>query len=464
MFSRRVRSAALAVSTLLAAATTRADVAPAPLFSAGAVLQRDRALPVWGRATPGERVTVAFAGQTIGTVTGADGRWIVFLAPLAATAAGADLTIAGNNTVVVREVVVGDVWLCAGGANMAAPLAARPVPAPAGRPSPIPADLAALRLPLIRQWRPPAGPDSAANAGAAASSPGGESAWQPAVPPALGAFSAVGFAFARELQTKIGVPLGLIAVAAAGTPIETWLPPSPESGAGALYAARLAPLLPAALRGVLWYHGEEDVGRAAAYHPAFLALVAGWRTQFAQPELPFFWVNLAGHAPAADHLARGRSWAHLRDAQTRALALPHTAQAVAIDLAADPKNVLAVDHAEVGRRLALLARRRVFGATLDDSGPVFAAATREGAALRVTFDHADTGLIAHGKPMGAVEIAGADRVFHVAQVRLERDTLLASSPAVPAPVAVRYAWSNAPDANLFNGAGLPALPFRSDNW
>lgn len=463
MFSRPVRFAVRALCALLAVAAARAEVVPAVLFTDGVVLQRDRPLPVWGRAAPGERVTVAFAGQTIGTVTGADGRWIVFLAPLAATAAGSELTIAGTNTVVVRDALVGDVWLCAGGANMAVTLGARPKSAAAaGRPAP--AEPAALRFPLIRQWRSPAEAGSSATAGAAASPPAGAAAWQPAVPPALGAFSAVGFAFARELQAKIGVPLGLVAVAAAGTAIEHWLPASPDSAAGALFAARLAPLLPAALRGVLWYHGEDDVGRAAAYHRAFAALVSGWRAQSARPDLPFFWVNLAGHAPAADHLARGRTWAHLRDAQTRALALPHTAQAVAIDLAADPGNLLAVDHAEVGRRLALLARRRLFGATLDDSGPVFVAAAREGAALRLTFDHADTGLIAHGKPANAVEIAGADRVFHVARVRLERDTLLVSSPAVPEPVAARYAWSNAPDANLFNGAGLPALPFRTDDW
>ncbi len=450
MFPRSVRSAALSVATLLAPAA-HGDVAPAAPFADGAVLQRDQPLPVWGRAAPGERVSVSFAGQTIATVTGADGRWIVFLAPLAATATGADLTISGKNTVTVRGAVVGDVWLCAGGANMEFTVGARPAPAPV-RTAPAPAEAALPAFPLIRQWRAPA--ESAAPDAAV---------WQSAVPPAAAAFTAVGFAFAREIHAKTGVPIGLVLVAAAGTPIQRWLPPAPDAAAGPDFSARIAPLLPAALRGVLWYHGEDDAGRTAAYDRAFTALIAGWRRQFAQPDLPFFWVNLAAHAPATDHQARGRSWARLRDAQTRALALPHTAQAVALDLA-DPRSVVAVNHAEVGRRLALLVRRRLLGATLDDSGPVFVSATREGPALRVTFAHADTGLIAHGKPPSAVEVAGADRVFHVAQVRLERDTLVAFSPAVREPVAVRYAWSNAPEANLFNGAGLPALPFRSDDW
>ncbi len=464
MFSRLVRSAIHSAAAMLAGAAAQAEVTPAVLFADGIVLQRDRPLPVWGRATPGERVTVAFAGQTIGTVTGPDGRWIVFLAPVAASSVGTDLTIAGKNTVIVRDALVGDVWLCAGGANMEIPFGTRPTPAPATmRAAPAPNEADVTRLPFIRQWRPPA---ETAPAGAAVTTPSplaSSAAWQSAVPPATAAFTAVGFAFAREVHARTGVPIGLISVAAAGSPIERWLPPTAEAAAGTHFSTRLAPLLPAALCGVLWYHGEDDVGRAAAYDRAFTALVSGWRTQFAQPDLPFFWVNLAAHAPAGDHLARGRSWAHLRDAQTRALALPHTAQAVAIDLA-DPKSVVAVNHAEVGRRLALLARRQLFGATLDDSGPVFVSATREGPALRVAFSHADTGLIAHGKPMSAVEIAGADRVFHVARVRLDRDTLLVSSPAVPEPVAVRYAWSNAPDANLFNGAGLPARPFRSDDW
>jgi sialate O-acetylesterase len=143
--------------------------------------------------------------------------------------------------------------------------------------------------------------------------------------------------------------------------------------------------------------------------------------------------------------------------------LPHTGQALAIDIG-DPKDIHPTNKQEVGRRLALLAKNRVYEITGDDTGPIFAAATREGAAMRVRFTHVSGGLVAHEKPPQALELAGANRVFHPADGRIERDTLVVISPRVREPVAVRYAWTNAPEANLYNGAGLPATPFRSDDW
>jgi sialate O-acetylesterase len=158
-----------------------------------------------------------------------------------------------------------------------------------------------------------------------------------------------------------------------------------------------------------------------------------------------------------------RAWARLREAQTRALALPATGMAVAIDIG-DPHDIHPANKQEVARRLALLAKAQVYGIPGDYSGPVFAAVTREPAALRVHFTHAATGLIAANRPVQSLEVAGADRTFVAATGKIERDTLLVSARGVKDPVAVRYAWSNAPAANLFNGAGLPAAPFRSDDW
>jgi sialate O-acetylesterase len=142
--------------------------------------------------------------------------------------------------------------------------------------------------------------------------------------------------------------------------------------------------------------------------------------------------------------------------------LPNTGQALAIDIG-NPTDIHPANKQDVGRRLALLAKNRVYGTTVDDTGPTFASATREGAALRVRFTAA-SGLIAHDKPVQSLELAGADKIFRPATAKIERETLLVSSPAVKEPVAVRYAWKNAPEANLYNGAGLPAVPFRSDNW
>ena len=138
--------------------------------------------------------------------------------------------------------------------------------------------------------------------------------------------------------------------------------------------------------------------------------------------------------------------------------------AVAIDLG-DPKNIHPHNKQEVGRRLALIAKEKVYGVTTDFSGPVFAAAERDGSAMRVSFAFADNGLAtAAAKPLQSFELAGADRKFHPATASIVRNTVLVQCPQVPAPVAVRYAWRNAPEANLYNGAGLPAAPFRSDDW
>jgi sialate O-acetylesterase len=229
----------------------------------------------------------------------------------------------------------------------------------------------------------------------------------------------------------------------------------------------IAPLLPCTLRGVLWYQGESNAERATEYHALFAAMITAWRAHFGQPELPFYWVSLANYAVPIDRGETGRSYAMLREAQTKTLTLPNAGQALAIDIG-EPKNIHPANKQEVGRRLALLAKNRLYGVVCDDTGPTFAGATRATlpngrAALLVRFTYAD-GLVAHDKPVQSLELAGADRVFYPADGTISRDTLLVSSPKVREPVAVRYAFTNAPEANLFNGAGLPAVPFRSDEW
>jgi sialate O-acetylesterase len=219
------------------------------------------------------------------------------------------------------------------------------------------------------------------------------------------------------------------------------------------------PLAPYALRGFLWYQGENNTDRPLEYAPLFTTLITTWRGHFGQGDIPFLWVNLANFRSPVD--ASGVGYALVREAQTRALALPHTGQAVTIDIG-NPTDIHPTNKQEVGRRLALLAQNRVYGLTKDDSGPVVQAVVRQATALRVTFTHVAGGLVAHGKPVQSLEVAGVDRVYKPAQARIERDALIVSSPDVREPVAVRYAWKNAPEANLFSGAGLPAVPFRSE--
>ena len=518
------------------AAATRGDVSLAPLFTDHAVLQRDKPVPVWGRADAGEPVLVKFRDQSRRTTTGADGRWIVFLDALPADSASADLVVAGKNTVTVSDVVVGEVWLCAGQSNMEFTVEARAGTWQAGsRVANAPAEIAAAHFPLIRHVRIA---PTVAETPADTVPTGG---WQPTTPQTVGGFTAVGYFFARDLFQKIGVPVGLVHSSWGGTPIESWLSPAalasqpdfaavtarwrqaladypanqfayeatlaawtkaeatakrdataagaktkPKSDGQKIYAAWLQknprpraprgpgdswtpaglfngminPLLPYALRGALWYQGESNADRAAEYPALFGTIITAWRAHFGQGDFPFYWVNLANYQVPADPTAA--AWAFLREAQTQTLAWPNTGQALAIDLGS-PTDIHPTNKQDVGRRLALLAKNRVYGVTVDDTGPTFADVVREGAALRVRFTHA-SGLNAHDKPTQSLEIAGADRIFHAATAKIERETLLVSAPAVKEPVAVRYAWRNAPVANLFNGAGLPAVPFRSDRW
>lgn len=526
---------ALVVSVVLAA-DTRGDVTLAPLFTDHAVLQRDKPVPVWGRADPGEPVLVKFRDQSRQTTAGADGRWIVYLDALPASSEGAELAVTGKNILTLRDVVVGEVWLCAGQSNMEFTVEARAGTWQArSRVANAPAEIAAASFPLIRHVRIA---PTVAETPADTAPTGG---WQPTTPQTVGGFTAVGYFFARDIFQKLGVPVGLVHSSSGGTPVESWLSPAalatrpdfavvttrwrqaladypanqsayeaalaawtkaeatakrdataagaktkPKSDGQKIYAAWLQknpppraprgpgdswtpaglfngminPLLPYALRGALWYQGESNADRAAEYPALFAAMITAWRAHFGQGDFPFYWVNLANYKIPADPTAA--AWAFLREAQTQTLALPNTGQALAIDLGS-PTDIHPTNKQDVGRRLALLAKNRVYGVTGDDTGPTFADAGREGPALRVRFTHA-SGLNSRDKPTQSLELAGADKVFHPATAKIERESLLVSSPAVKDPVAVRYAWRNAPAANLFNGAGLPAVPFRSDRW
>ncbi len=492
---------------LILAAALRADVTPAPLFQDHAVLQRDKPVPVWGRADPGERVTVAFKGQSVAATADADGRWMVYLEPVEASAEPAELTLTGKNTVTIRDVLVGEVWLASGQSNMEWSVT---------RSADAEKEIAAARFPLIREF-------NAARTSAMEPADTVAGAWKICSPESAGDFSAVAYHFARSLHRRLGVPVGIVNSTWGGTAIETWTdartlrataawpaidarwqeglavfeerkvnhplemaawreaeekaraaktpnplpwprapvgPGTPYAPAG-LFNGMIAPLQPYALRGFLWYQGESDWRRPAEYAQLFPAMIGAWRAQWGADDLPFNFVQLAGYQVPDD--PSGRGWAWLREAQTAALALPATGMAVAIDIG-DPKDIHPRNKQEVGRRLALLARTGVYELPGDAHGPVFASAQREGAALRVRFRHVTDGLTAEKKPPQALEVAGADRKFYPAAGRIERDTLIVSAPEVREPVAVRYAWSNHPEANLFGGNGLPVAPFRSDTW
>lgn len=472
----------LALSLLLALAGAApgslAAVTLDPPFTDHAVLQQGMPVPVWGRAEPGESVVVKFRNQAVGATAGADGRWTALLGTMSASSEPADLTAAGRSgSAVLHDVVVGEVWLCSGQSNMEFPVAdshhGQFILQDGAR------EVAAADHPLIRQFEV---------ARTVAHAPAGRvaGAWVPCSPASVPKFTAVGYFFAREIQRRLGVPVGIIDSTWGGTPIEAWLgsralgadpafaavgerwkgapsdyPHRPSWEPAGLYNAMISPLSPCAMRGALWYQGESNVARPGEYQRLFTALIGDWRSRFGQELMPFYWVQLAAYADPHD--PSGTAWAYLREAQAKTLAVPATGMAVTIDIG-DAKTIHPHNKQEVGRRLALIAKARVYGVTEDYSGPVFAGAEREGGAMRVSFRYADNGITSVNEPLQAFELAGPDRKFYPATATISGETVLVRSPRVPDPVAVRYAWSDDPNANLYNGAGLPAAPFRSDDW
>jgi sialate O-acetylesterase len=400
------------------------------------------------------------------------------------------------------------VWLCSGQSNMVWMVRNSLNPE---------AEIAAANFPLIRHYKV-----TLTAAGQPRDDVAGE--WAACSPATVGSFSAVAYFFARDLHQKLRVPVGIVNSAWGGTQIESWMSeaslranpaakeiyarweklladypakkaahpaavekwkaqqaaakaagkafttraPLAPDGPGSrwqpasLYHGMIHPLVPYGFRGAIWYQGESNASRHGEYAALFTAMIRQWRADFAQP-LPFFFVQLANFAGGA--AATGDSWAYLREAQVAALGLPATAMAVTIDIG-DPNNIHPANKQEVGRRLALHARQQVYGENLVANGPIFQAAKREGSVMRVTFQEAVGLRLEPPQSDGRVsfEVAGEDRKFVPAVARVAGNALLVSAETVPQPVAVRYAWSNSPEARLYNAAGLPAAPFRSDTW
>jgi sialate O-acetylesterase len=508
-------SAAAALSIPCRAAAPDTDITLAPVFGDHGVLQRGKPVPVWGMAGPSEPITVTFRGQSAATTAGADGTWKVSLGALEASAEGSDLVVAGRGTVTLHDVVVGDVWLCSGQSNMEFTVDDGGFTYHVDNAA---VELKTANFPLIRQLKVTR-TVSASPARTVAT--GG---WELASPSTVGGFTAVGYFFARDIFRAVGVPVGIIDSPWGGTPVESWMsesarkatslsasvdatwakakaewpperiakypaekaawekaeqeatakhtrnmlpwpqPPSTDDSPylpGGLFNAMIAPFQPAAICGILWYQGEANAGRPGEYAELFTEMIRSWREGFGQGDLPFYFVQLANFGN--EYEVVDRDWARLREAQAKALDLPNTGMAVTVDIG-DAQNIHPRNKQEVGRRLALIARANVYGIAPETSGPVFAGAEREGKSLRVRFTHSGDELSARGGPVRSLEVAGADKMFYPAAGSIEVDTLVASSPDVREPVAVRYAWTNAPIANLFGDNGLPVAPFRSDNW
>jgi sialate O-acetylesterase len=457
------------VGTVPAQATVRLPALVGPHM----VLQRDRPVPIWGWAAPGEAVSVLFRAKTYTATAGPDGRWQAIM--LAQPAGGPfELTVKGENTVELTDVLVGDVWLASGQSNMHYPVKDLPT----GGPQQSAAEVtAAANFPAIRFFTV----DMKVAAQPQAEVTG--SGWEVCSPATAGSFSAVAYFFSRSLHQQYKVPMGVIVSSWGGTPAQAWvstdglrnfaefqLPPDarltpptePQNGPAALYNGMIAPLLPCVLKGVIWYQGESNLGHAVQYRTLFPALVADWRAHW-NYALPFLFVQLPNMEPVLPQPAESE-WAELREAQTAALELPRTGMATTIDIG-EADNLHPANKQEVGRRLALVARHVAYAdKAVVHSGPTLERMTIVGASIRLTFGHLGGGLLARGGQLRSFAVAGADRKFHWATATMQGNEVVLKSAAVPKPVAVRYGWANNPNSNLYNREGLPAPPFRTDEW
>ncbi len=492
-------------------------VRPHAVFSDHMVVQRGREVAVHGRADPGEKVTVEFAGHSANATADADGRWRATLPALEASAEPRDMVLRGTNTVTIRDVVVGDVWLCSGQSNMSISAGHY------SREPDVKADLAAARLPLVRQF-------GVTEHFADTPQEDVQGQWLACTPQTAGRFCAVGFYFARDLHAATKVPIGIIRSAKGSTGIEMWLsqetllslpgdekmaaqmreslaawdrdreaalkagtkpddpalPPFPfgektrKPRCVTLHNGMIAPLAGHAIRGVLWYQGEGNAGDGRAseqYSVRLRALINDWRRLFGDENLPFLFVQLPAYQKPTDDPAAVEPWSRMREAQRRVLDVPYTAMAVTIDIG-EADDIHPRNKADVGGRLARLALRDVYGKTDPGAGgPSFRGLTIEGDTARLAFDGVGSGLMVGRKegraavvedaaaPLRRFAVAGSDRTWHWADATIDGATVVVRATDVSAPVAVRYAYSSNPEgANLYNRDGVPASPFRTDDW
>lgn len=462
----------LALCALCAPALSHAEVRLPAILSEHMVLLRSAHVPVWGWAAPSERVSVEFAGQRRQTEAAADGRWRVEFDLSAAPRAAGSLAVRGEaNAVSVGDVLVGETWLASGQSNMQKPLGEMKGQRPTfdAEAEIAAADHADIRLFKVERKKANAPQDDV----------GGH--WERCSPATIDAlkFSAAAYYFGRTLQDTLRVPVGLIDSTVGGTRIELWTPPAtltPDARTmgsdtpSMLYNGMVAGLAPFALRGAIWYQGESnilDTDDGPAYTPKMAALVEGWRRRW-DSRLPFYYVQVAPHAYSvvrADKVRHGaESEPRLWEAQADALAIAGTGMVVTTDLVDDLRDIHPRDKRSVGRRLANLALARTYGRTgIEPYGPVFRTLRVQDGRAIVSFAHG-AGLGARdGKPLNWFEVAGSDGRWYPASASVDGDQVIVASSEVSAPVAVRFAWNEAAQPNLVNGAGLPAMPFRSDH-
>ncbi|MEZ6191445.1 MAG: sialate O-acetylesterase [Phycisphaerales bacterium] len=488
-----------------------ADLRLPAILSDHMVLQQQAKVAIWGWADPGERVTVSISKQSHETKTDTGGRWRVILEPMPATDKPQTLAVstATGESITIKDVLVGEVWLCAGQSNMdfKVTYSENREEAVAN------ADLPTVRVFGVNQVRSAEPQDNL------------DGQWKRSDAASVLSFTAVGYYFGRELNRELDVPIGLIHDAWGGTRIEAWMPliafetnpilrddlnviradnrafaeakkeavsrmaswledankaistgsdiPAPpawptsklaeKNKPTSIYNAMLNPLTPFTIRGVTWYQGESNNGDGQIYRDRMESMILSWRQLWDNPDLPFYYVQIAPYKYGGSlHPADALPW--MWEAQRQILKMPNTGMAVITDIS-DTDNLHPRNKLEVGKRLAYWALARTYGR--DDvacSGPLYRDCTIVGDSIRIVFDYADGLASRDGEPLNWFAIAGEDRRFVEAYAEIDGNSVVVHSAEVARPVAVRFAWEQTAQPNLVNGAGLPASSFRTDAW
>ncbi len=515
------RSCAWALRVLVLAlapwsATVRADVTVPGLFSDNLVIQAGAPFVIWGLTSESENVEIDVSwGQPGQSVSGGpQGQWQARFAPPAASGPHR-ITIRGRNTITIKNVLCGEVWICAGQSNMAMQMAYKHKDDRGVLD--YEAEVNAAKYPEIRYFLV----SRVKNVSSPWVMKDVEGEWKICSPATAGDFSGVAYFFGERLHRALQRPVGLIDTSWGGTHIQAWMSPAAlgsdpdfaihvawarkgmedypaeqkiyheqlqtwqQKGSSpdpkptppywhaahrnipsGLFHSRIAPLFPVGVKGVVWYQGEGNAGKAWLYQRLLPAMIRDWRSGWGRDDLPFFIVQLPLLATpgAQPKIFEASAWAELREAQLlTARSMPNVALAVALDAGEDhihPRN-----KRPVGERLALQALAKVYGHELVSSGPLYAGCRIDGDKAVVAFEAVGPGLCtSDGGMLRGFVLAGTDRRFVPADALIVGDTVVVQSAQVKTPVAVRYAWADSPDCNLFNRAGLPASPFRSDTW
>jgi sialate O-acetylesterase len=484
-----------------------ADVKPNAICTDGMVLQQQSKVKIWGTAEKGEKVSVKFRDKEASTTADDKGKWVVTLD--SGEAGGPfPMTLTGNNTLQYKNVMVGEVWICSGQSNMEMAVGSCDKGdkdyAQSAKPNPM---LRTFNVAKNAQYEPVEAVSGS---------------WVEASPGTVNGFTAVGYFFGRDLQQKLNVPVGLIHTSWGGTRAEAWTSKGVLNGSemfknehpgldkqmeafktdpqkvknplhanspSALYNGMIYPLLNCSIKGAIWYQGESNAGAAYKYRTLFPMMIENWRKDFAQGDFPFLFVQLAPFGSVAK--TPGESdWAELREAQALTLKLKNTGMAVITDVG-NEYDIHPTPKRPVGERLSLAARANVYGEKIEYSGPMYESKAIEGNKIVLSFTHIGKGLVSNemegtlerkdknngpshfawrvkpgteGAPLMGFTICGEDKKFYDAKAEIMGDKVVVSCDQVVKPVAVRYAWAMHPVCNLFNKDGLPASPFRTDDF